>query len=102
MARAGASDLPLRQRTMRATLDWSHRLLGEQEQALLRRLSVFTGGCGLEAVEAVATDLEDPLGALERLVEHSLVVVSVDGTGRRYGMLEPVLQHARADRKSVV
>lgn len=96
MTRAGASDLPLRQRTMRATLDWSHRLLGEQEQALLRRLSVFTGGCGLEAVEAVAGDLDDPLGALERLVEHSLVEVRADGGGRRYGMLEPVLQHARS------
>jgi tetratricopeptide repeat protein len=96
MSRAGASDLPLRQRTMRATLDWSHRLLGEQDQALLRRLAVFTGGCTLEAVEAVATDLDDPLGSLERLVEHSLVVVSGDGVGRRYGMLEPVLQHARS------
>jgi predicted ATPase/transcriptional regulator with XRE-family HTH domain len=96
MTRAGASDLPLRQRTMRATLDWSHRLLEEQDQALLRRLSVFTGGCTLEAVEAVATDLDDPLGSLEHLVEHSLVVVSGDGAGRRYGMLEPVLQHARS------
>jgi hypothetical protein len=96
MTRDGASDLPLRQRTMRATLDWSHRLLGEQDQALLRRLAVFTGGCGLEAAEAVAGDLDDPLGSLERLVEHSLVVVTADGDGRRYGMLEPVLQHARS------
>jgi predicted ATPase/transcriptional regulator with XRE-family HTH domain len=97
MGRSGASDLPLRQRTMRATLDWSHRLLGEQDQALLRRLSVFTDGCTLEAVEAVAGDLDDPLGSLERLIEHSLVVVWVDNAGRRrYGMLEPVLQHARS------
>ena len=96
MDRTGPSDLPLRQRTMRATLDWSHRLLEGEEQALLRRLSVFTGGCTLEAVEAVASDLEDPLGSLERLIEHSLVDVSVDRAGRRrYGMLEPVLQHAR-------
>jgi predicted ATPase/transcriptional regulator with XRE-family HTH domain len=97
MTRDGAADLPFRQRTMHATLDWSHRLLGEQERALLRRLSVFTGGCTLDAVEAVADDLEDPLGLLERLVEHSLVEVSFDATGRpRYGMLEPVLQHARS------
>jgi len=97
MTRDGASDLPFRQRTMHATLDWSHRLLGEQERALLRRLSVFTGGCTLDAVEAVAADLDDPLGLLERLVEHSLVEVSFDATGRpRYGMLEPVLQHARS------
>jgi predicted ATPase/transcriptional regulator with XRE-family HTH domain len=96
MTRAGAADLPPRQRTMRATLDWSHRLLGGQDQLLLRRLSVFTGGCTLEAVEAVAADLDDPLGSLERLVQHSLVVVSGGGAGRRYGMLEPVLQHARS------
>jgi tetratricopeptide (TPR) repeat protein len=96
MTRSGATDLPPRQRTMRATLDWSHRLLGGQDQVLLRRLSVFTGGCTLEAVEAVAADLDDPLGSLERLVQHSLVVVTGDGDGRRYGMLEPVLQHARA------
>jgi predicted ATPase/transcriptional regulator with XRE-family HTH domain len=96
MNRAGASDLPPRQRTMRATLDWSHRLLSAPEQALLRRLSVFAGGCTLEAVEAVAADLDDPLGALERLVQHSLVVVSGEGPARRFGMLEPVLQHARS------
>ena len=96
MTRSGAADLPPRQRTMRATLDWSHRLLGSQDQVLLRRLSVFTGGCTLEAVEAVAADLHDPLGSLERLVQHSLVVVTGDGDDRRYGMLEPVLQHARA------
>ncbi len=96
MSRAGAPDLPLRQRTMRATLDWSHRLLGEQDQALLRRLSVFTDGCTLEAVEAVAVDLDDPVGSLERLIEHSLVVVLGEGVARRYGMLEPVLQHARS------
>jgi predicted ATPase len=81
---------------MRATLEWSHRLLDPPDRALLRRLSVFTGGCTLEAVEAVASDLDDPLGSLERLVQHSLVVVSGEGDARRYGMLEPVLQHARS------
>jgi predicted ATPase/transcriptional regulator with XRE-family HTH domain len=96
MARDGATDLPPRQRTMRATLDWDYRLLGPDERTLFRRLSVFCGGCSLDAVEAVATDLPDPLGALERLVEHSLVTVQDgDDRGPRYGMLEPVLQHAR-------
>ncbi|WP_225753283.1 helix-turn-helix domain-containing protein [Actinotalea sp. Marseille-Q4924] len=96
MTRDGASDLPARQRTMRATLDWGYRLLGAQEQTLLRRLSVFSGGCGLDAVEAVGADLDDAVGSLERLVEHSLVTVrNGDHRGTRYGMLEPVLQHAR-------
>jgi len=45
-----------RQQTLRATLDWSYDLLTEQEQSLLRRLSVFAGGCTLEAVEAVCAD----------------------------------------------
>lgn len=96
MARDGATDLPPRQRTMRATLDWGYQLLGPQEQTLFRRLSVFRGGCSLDAVEAVAADLPDPLGALERLVEHSVVIVrDGDDRGPRYGMLEPVHQHAR-------
>ena len=47
-------DLPERQRTMRATLDWSHDLLTADEQALLRRLAVFAGGFDLDAVEAVS------------------------------------------------
>jgi predicted ATPase len=46
----GARDLPARQQTLRATLDWSYRLLTEEEQTLLARLGVFVGGCTLEAV----------------------------------------------------
>src|SRR6476469_7336405 len=50
-----------RQQTLQATLDWSHRLLEEDERTLLRRLSVFAGGWTLEAAEAVCADadLED-------------------------------------------
>src|SRR5215216_6773378 len=47
----GARDLPLRQQTMRDTIGWSYDLLSPEEQALFRRLSVFVGGCSLEAVE---------------------------------------------------
>ena len=90
-------DLPERQRTMRATLDWSFGLLSEPERLLLGRLSVFVGGFSLEAAEAVEAsgsdgDLIDSLGAL---VEQSLVTVDPDGEGTRYGMLEPVRQYAR-------
>ena len=50
----GARDLPARQQTLRNTIAWSYDLLEEHEQTLFRRLSVFVGGCTLEAVEAVA------------------------------------------------
>jgi predicted ATPase/DNA-binding XRE family transcriptional regulator len=94
-----ARDVPERQRTVRATLDWSHDLLSEPEKALFRRLSVFAGGFTLEAVEAVgaAQDIaaEDAVESLGRLVEQSLVTAELDGDGMRYGMLEPVRQYAR-------
>jgi predicted ATPase/DNA-binding XRE family transcriptional regulator len=89
-----ARDVPERQRTMRATLDWSHDLLTASERSLFERLSVFSGGFTLEAVEAVgeAGDPFDPLGAL---VEQSLVVAEPQELGgMRYGMLEPVRQYA--------
>ena len=93
-----ARDVPDRQRTLRATLDWSHDLLSEPEKSLFRRLSVFHGGFSLEAAEAVGTagDLgtEDALEPLGRLVEQSLVTAAPDGDGTRYGMLEPVRQYA--------
>ncbi len=93
---AGRSrDLPERQRTMRAALDWSHDLLTAREQALLRRLAVLTGGFDLEAAAAVAggADVAAELGGL---VEQSLVVAE-DGPQARYRLLEPVRQYA-ADR----
>ena len=91
--------LPERQRTVRATLDWSHDLLSEAEKALFRCLSVFAGGFTLEAAEAVGAagrevNAEDVLGLLERLVEQSLVEAEVAGKEPRYRMLEPVRQYA--------
>ena len=95
----GARDLPERQRTMRATLDWSHDLLHEPEKELFRKLSVFAGGWTLEAAEAVGeadeVDGEDILALLGNLVEQSLVVAEGAADGSvRYGMLEPVRQYA--------
>lgn len=94
MSGSGARDLPPRQRTMRAAIDWSHDLLAPPEQRLLRRLSVFAGGFTLDAAEAVAGDLP-VLAALEALVEHSLVLPDVDHLEvARFRMLEPIAQYA--------
>jgi predicted ATPase len=49
----GARDLPVRQQTLRATLEWSYGLLDQAAQTLFARLGVFVGGCTLEAAEAV-------------------------------------------------
>jgi predicted ATPase len=54
----GARDLPVRQQTIRHTIDWSYDLLNELEQTLFRRLGVFVGGCTLEAAEAVTSELK--------------------------------------------
>ena len=98
LSTAWARDLPERQRTMRATLDWSHDLLSDAERGLFRRLSVFAGGFSLEAAEAVGAgeEPEEVLGLLGALVEQSLVHAEpIAGRGEaRYGMLEPVRQYA--------
>ncbi|MFZ3497286.1 BTAD domain-containing putative transcriptional regulator [Streptomyces sp. 5.8] len=92
-----------RQQTLRAVVDWSWDLLDEPERAVLRRLSVFAGGCDLDAAEAVCADggyldgadVADLLGSL---VDKSLVVAAPDGpAGMRYRLLETVSEYA-ADR----
>ena len=96
----GAKDLPLRQQTLRGTIDWSHELLTPAEQALFRRLAVFTGGCTLEGVEAVCNtrqDLKvDVLEGIESLVDKSLVqnVERQEGESR-FVLLDTVREYAR-------
>lgn len=83
-------DLPERQRTLRATLDWSYELLTGAEQALLRRVAVFVGGFDLTTVtQLVGGDVVATLGGL---LEQSLV----GAEGTRYRLLEPVRQYALA------
>jgi predicted ATPase len=83
----GARDLPERQRTLRATIEWSYELLNVQEQELIARLSVFAGGWTLEAGEAVA---EAELETLASLVDKSLVREQ----GGRFSMLETIREYA--------
>ena len=87
-----------RQRTLRATMDWSHELLSGEEQALFRRISTFAGGFTLEAAETVCAEggLEgdEILELLSRLVDKSLVFVGRRGDDARYRMLETVSQYS--------
>jgi predicted ATPase/DNA-binding XRE family transcriptional regulator len=72
-------DLPARQRSLRAAIAWSHALLSNAEQGLLRRLAVFSGGWSRVAATVIARPEElglDPTDGLARLVEVSLVQVS--------------------------
>jgi predicted ATPase len=96
----GARDLPERQQTLRATLDWSHELLRPQEQRLFARLSVFVGGRTLEAAEEVCNpDGElglDVLDGFATLVENSLLLPEEVKSGRpRFRMLETIHEYAR-------
>ena len=88
----GARDLPHRQQTLRATLDWSYDLLSEPERILFARLAVFSGGCTIEAVESIcADDNVDLLAVFASLVEVSLLHrVGED----RFAMLETIREYA--------
>lgn len=85
-----------RHRTLRATMDWSHDLLSEDERTLLRRLAIFSGAFTLDAIEAVCVDDVLPsneiLELLARLVSKSLVVVERDERGW-YHLLGTVKQY---------
>ncbi len=91
---SGARDVPERQQTLRATIDWSHSLLEDPEQRLFRRLAVFAGGCTFADVEAVCADAgENILDELESLVDKALV--QTDGKGERLRMLQTIGEYAR-------
>ncbi|WP_328544896.1 AfsR/SARP family transcriptional regulator [Streptomyces europaeiscabiei] len=95
---SGSRTVLPRQQTLRAVVDWSWELLDEDERYVLRRLSVFAGGCDLAAAEAVCGPAA--LEALGSLVDKSLVVAAPSaGTGTgggemRYRLLETVVEYA--------
>jgi tetratricopeptide (TPR) repeat protein len=95
----GARDLPSRQQTLRGTVDWSYGLLNPAEQTLFRRLSVFTGGCTLEGVEAVCDtkgDLGiDVLDGMTSMVDKSLAQHAEQADSEtRFRMLSTIREYA--------
>jgi predicted ATPase/DNA-binding SARP family transcriptional activator len=94
---AGHRDVPPRQQTLRATIDWSWDLLTEPERMVLRRLAVHADSFALHAAESIcARDglrAEDVLALLVRLVDRSLVVMASDGGDTRYRLLESIADY---------
>lgn len=89
-----------RQQTLLAALEWSHDLLGNPERMLLRRLSVFVGGCTLDAVEQICAggglESREILDLLAGLVAKSLVVADTSEAQARYRVLESIRQYGAA------
>lgn len=92
------TDTP-RHQSLRATIDWSHTLLSEQDASVFRRLAVFNGGWSIEAAEAVCAtggvSPADVLDALFGLVDKSLIAMDDRGAETRYHMLETIHAYAR-------
>jgi predicted ATPase/DNA-binding CsgD family transcriptional regulator len=87
-----------RKRTLRRTLDWSHRHLGEFERVLFRRLGVFAGSWDLSAAELICTDdrlsVDAVARGLDQLVAGSLAVVESHDQPVRYRLLDPIREYA--------
>ncbi len=93
----GARDLPYRHQALRNTIEWSYQLLNQEERVLINRLSVFSGGFNMDAVEAICNkdgefDILDGLGAL---VDNSLILQAKSFDGQpRFTMLETIREFA--------
>ena len=94
----GSRDLPQRQHTLRATLDWSYNLLDSKHQKLFRRMAVFVGGATIEAIEAVCDTRQDLKvnlwDAIELLVDNSLVRrIDSEDAEPRFALLETMREY---------
>src|SRR6266566_5700951 len=94
----GAQDVPVRQQTLRNTIEWSYNLLDAQEQQLFRRLCVFVGGSTLEAIEAICAPLNDGvnrvLDGVASLIDKSLLQHKEQEDGQpRFLMLETIREY---------
>jgi predicted ATPase/class 3 adenylate cyclase/DNA-binding CsgD family transcriptional regulator len=97
---SASQDVPARQQTLRHTIAWSYNLLDAREQRIFRRLSVFVGGCTLEAIEALCTSLDGEskavLDGVASLVDKSLLQQMEWQVGEepRFAMLETIREYA--------
>ena len=90
-------DVPHRQQTIPATIDWSLQLLGDAEQRLFAQLAIFNGAVPLDMIESVCADAGEVIDALSRLVDQSLVRRRRGNLDEpRFGMLELVREHAQS------
>ncbi len=99
---SGAQDVPVRQQTLRNTIQWSYDLLSAEEQRLFRYLSVFVGGCTLEAVEAICRSLGDEDAAVQvldgvaSLIDKNLLQqTEQEGEEPRLLMLETIREYGQ-------
>ena len=94
LLQGGARDAPERQRTLRATIDWSYDLLEPEEQRLFVRLAVFAGGCTIGAAESVCGDDLEAVDGLAALTDKGLTRLEGTDEEPRFSMLETIRQYA--------
>ncbi len=92
----GRRTAPPRHQTLSAMLDWSYALIDERERRVLRQLSVFVGGFGLDEARGVTGDSDEVIEALEQLVLKSLVAVDTNRQTPRYRLLDTTRAYATA------
>ena len=93
----GARDVPERQRTLAATIDWSYALLNDEERAAFDALAVFADGAPLDAIEHVATAAGRALDILTSLCDQSLLLSRAGEDGApRFRMLATIREYALA------
>ena len=90
----GPQDAPERQRTLRATIDWSYELLDAAEQRLVVRLAVFAGGCTIEAAQCICGDDLDVVDGLASLTDKGLTRLEGSDEEPRFTMLETIREYA--------